>query len=177
MGKEERHREIGADKKSLHQSRSHADTIRVGDSRLVLAVIAAPVDVLAVHVRSLAPEVRLERALQDSRPRQVAFVVFDRLVGPVEIGKVALVVAPLVAARIARAAQGRRRSGFRARDARLGRGRSGRLGLGLGASVRGRRRSELGGEEAAASDPFACLEPRSEVGEIARLVKRNPPAA
>lgn len=175
---EERRREIGPGNRHFI-SRAHTHThIQVDDSRLVLAVIAAPVDVLAVHVGSLAPKVRLESALQDGGPRQVTFVIFDRFVGPIEIGKVALVVTPFVAARVTGAVQqSRRRGGFRARDARLGRGRSGCLGLGLGAGVRCRRGGELGGEEAAASDTFTGLETRSEVGEVARLVKRNPPAA
>lgn len=142
-----------------------------------LVEIGAPVDVLAVHVGPLAPEVRLKRALQDRRPRQIALVVLDRLVGPVEVGKVALVVAPLVPSRRGRAARRRSRDRLAAGLARARRGRTARAAARLCRRPWGRRGRELGGEKPTARDPLRRLEPRSEVGEIAGLVEGNPPGS
>lgn len=148
--------------------------------RLVLLllrwVVDLPADPLAILVRPVAAHERLVGPLNDRRPAQIPLVLLHALAAPVELLKVALVVAPPTPVRVLARKDGDARR--QARDERLGRGRARSVGgRRRGGGARSGESGELGGDDAASGDALAGGESGAEVGEVARRVERAPPSA
>jgi hypothetical protein len=167
---------LPAKRKSQHEAKEREGERQRTDLVALILILLIPVNPLAVHIGRLTANERLERPLQDRRPRKIPLrLILHPLIRPVEVIKVPLVLAPLVPFFLRRA-NGRRRlelnalagtSWRRTGTGTRGDGREGSGGVG----------SELGGEETTASDAFRVGEAGTEVGEVAVLVEGNPPAS
>lgn len=60
-------------------------------SRLILVI-----DPFSVHIRSLTPQIPLERPFKHSRPTQIPSVLLSNLIAPIKLIEIPLVVSPFI---------------------------------------------------------------------------------